>query len=152
MCQPVFKIFNIHTFQQFAYVYIKINCLLILPVVAFMILDDPHDCFMCLGKDPDRPYSIFQLSREERANRKMVAKYGKQKALKSSSQVGDMRITIKDLLIRDQFKNRACHQSEMVGNYETLLQTSVNRSIVEDENVIIYNDEVIHRYGGTPVS
>ena len=81
----------------------------------------------------------------------MVAKYGKQLALKSSVQGSDMRITIKDLLIRDQFKNRACHQSEMVGNYETLLQTSLNASDVKDENVMIYNDDVIHRYGGSPV-
>ena len=39
----------------------------------------------------------------------------------------------------------------MVGNYETLLQTSLNASDVKDENVMIYNDDVIHRYGGSPV-
>ena len=59
MCITVFKIFKGKTFQQFVYVYIRINILLLVPVVAFMIFDDPHDCFMCIGKDPDRPYSKF---------------------------------------------------------------------------------------------
>ena len=58
------------------------NSVLLLPLVTFMVLDDPHDCFMCLGKDPERVYSSHQLSRKELAERKMVAKY-------SSIQVAD---------------------------------------------------------------
>ena len=30
----------------------------LLPVFTFLLLSDPHDCYVCLGKDPDRKYSI----------------------------------------------------------------------------------------------
>ena len=29
----------------------------LVPLLAFFALDQPHDCFVCLGKDPDRIYS-----------------------------------------------------------------------------------------------
>ena len=51
------------------------NLMMLLPVTLFLLLDNPHDCFVCLGKDPDRIYSIFQLSKEVRIKRKMKAKY-----------------------------------------------------------------------------
>ena len=47
----------------------------LVPVVVFLLIDTPHDCFVCLGKDPDRIYSTFQLKRSERTARKMFAKY-----------------------------------------------------------------------------
>ena len=47
----------------------------LLPFVIFFLLDRPHDCFVCLGKDPDRIYSVFQLKKEERNARNMFAKY-----------------------------------------------------------------------------
>ena len=28
-----------------------------LPILAYLILNEPHDCYVCLGKDPDRIYS-----------------------------------------------------------------------------------------------
>ena len=37
----------------------------LLPVWAFLAFTEPHDCYKCLGKDPDRNFSIFQLSRAE---------------------------------------------------------------------------------------
>ena len=80
----------------------------------------------------------------------MVAKYGNKISLKGVEN-SDLRMTIQDLLIRDQFQNRAMHQSRMVGNYETILQTSVNASIIKNENEIMYNDDDIHHYGGSPV-
>ena len=33
--------------------------LVLLPVLMFLAFDDPHDCFTCIGKDPDRKYSRF---------------------------------------------------------------------------------------------
>ena len=42
---------------------------MILPMIGLFLVDDPHDCYTCLGKDPDRIYSSFQLSREQRAER-----------------------------------------------------------------------------------
>lgn len=41
--------------MPFALYYIQ----LLLPVVVFLMFDDPHDCFTCLGKDPERKYSRF---------------------------------------------------------------------------------------------
>jgi len=32
---------------------------LLIPMGAFFILNKPHDCYMCLGKDPERIYSRF---------------------------------------------------------------------------------------------
>lgn len=29
------------------------------PILVFLLLDEPHDCFECFGKDPERIYSIF---------------------------------------------------------------------------------------------
>ena len=61
--------------QSYGQIFRTIDMLLLLPVLVFFIFDDPHDCFTCLGKDPDRIYSSFQLTLEERIRRKMVAKY-----------------------------------------------------------------------------
>ena len=35
----------------------------LVPFLAFFLLDQPHDCFVCLGKDPDRIYSSLQLTK-----------------------------------------------------------------------------------------
>ena len=35
------------------------------PIWAFFLFNDPHDCFRCLGKDPDRIFSIKQYNRDE---------------------------------------------------------------------------------------
>ena len=40
------------------------NIILMLPLIAYFWLNDPHDCYTCLGKDPDRIYSRFQLTLE----------------------------------------------------------------------------------------
>ena len=33
----------------------------LVPVIVFLITNDPHDCFMCLGKDPQAgSYSSYQ--------------------------------------------------------------------------------------------
>jgi len=31
----------------------------LLPFVFYFAFNKPHDCFKCLGKDPDRRFSIF---------------------------------------------------------------------------------------------
>jgi len=31
----------------------------VLPIVVYFGLDEPHDCYECLGKDPDRIYSSY---------------------------------------------------------------------------------------------
>jgi len=48
-----------------------------LPIVVFLGLNKPHDCYACLGKDPDRIYSSYQLNHEERARRQFRAKFNK---------------------------------------------------------------------------
>ena len=41
----------------------------LLPFIFYFTLNRPHDCFRCLGKDPDRRFSKFQLTREEHQDR-----------------------------------------------------------------------------------
>ena len=48
----------------------------LVPIWAFFILDKPHDCFRCLGKDPDRIFSIDQYRKDEIVALKMRNKYG----------------------------------------------------------------------------
>ena len=39
--------------------YFVLDLNLVLPVIVFFCFDEPHDCFRCMGKDPDRIYSCF---------------------------------------------------------------------------------------------
>ena len=32
----------------------------LIPVVTYMLVVRPHDCYKCVGKDPERTYSIWQ--------------------------------------------------------------------------------------------
>ena len=49
--------------------------LIILPVAVYLLTNEPHDCFVCLNKDPDRAYSIYQMTTDDKIKRRMVAKY-----------------------------------------------------------------------------
>ena len=49
----------------------------LLPFIFFFVFKKPHDCFICLGKDPVRRFSMFQLTREEFKHREHSVKYGK---------------------------------------------------------------------------
>ena len=46
---------------------------ILLPVWIYIAFDRPHDCYRCLGKTPDKVYSIFQLSIGERIERRANA-------------------------------------------------------------------------------
>ena len=63
LCLGIFKIkpdANLSTKLYFLYIMFEL-----LPFIFFFILNKPHDCFICLGKDPNRRFSMFQLTREE---------------------------------------------------------------------------------------
>ena len=64
------------TTQNIGFVLWIVDFTILIPPVTFFFLDNPHDCFVCFGKDPDRIYSIFQLTREDRTNRKLKARLG----------------------------------------------------------------------------
>ena len=38
---------------------ILFNLVILLPIVVFFMFDQPHDCFVCFGKDPDHTYSSY---------------------------------------------------------------------------------------------
>ena len=38
-------------------IFFILNFVQCIPFVAYYMIDEPHDCFVCLGKDPDRIYS-----------------------------------------------------------------------------------------------
>ena len=64
LCQCIFdiklKLVNDDNFQVYNSAgYAAYSFLLLLPVLVFFGFDDPHDCFVCFGKDPDRKYSRF---------------------------------------------------------------------------------------------
>ena len=65
--------------DRFGAYFAYLDLVILIPVLTFLAFDKPHDCFTCLAKDPDRNYSIFQLSLEERVRRKMMAKFSKAK-------------------------------------------------------------------------
>ena len=48
----------------------------LLPFTLYFILQRPHDCFVCLGKDPERRFSTFQLTRRETQIREARMKFG----------------------------------------------------------------------------
>ena len=63
--------------EHFTFVNINNNMNYLLPIIAFLLCNKPHDCYTCLGKDPDRNYSIYQLSQEERTKRKFRSKFSR---------------------------------------------------------------------------
>ena len=76
---------------DFAAFNLTMDMSILIPVIVFVVLDEPHDCFVCLGKDPERVYSIFQLKREEKYERTLSAKFGK--ALTESLRRNNLNIT-----------------------------------------------------------
>ena len=66
-------------FDTFNSISFYFNMSILIPILTFFAFDKPHDCFSCLAKDPDRKYSILQLTLEEGIKRNMVAKFSKAK-------------------------------------------------------------------------
>lgn len=66
---------NHFTFETLAAAEIIWTTLILVSILAFFVLDTPHDCYVCLGKDPDRIYSGFQLNLEQRARRNYRARF-----------------------------------------------------------------------------
>jgi len=52
-----------------------------IPFAMFLLLKDPHDCFKCLGKDPDRVFSKFQLTKAEQQFRLLELRLGTKRAM-----------------------------------------------------------------------
>ena len=63
------------------YFVIETIVVYLLPIWSYMVLEQPHDCFRCLGKDPDRKFSQFQMSHTELMVRKMKSKFGDDKRI-----------------------------------------------------------------------
>lgn len=51
--------------EETSITYVSFITAELLPFLFFFALNDPHDCFQCLGKDPERRYSVFQLTQRE---------------------------------------------------------------------------------------
>ena len=64
-----------YKFNVIGYGQACVDIMTLLPVASFLILNEPHDCFACLGKDPDRIYSRHQLNSEERARRSLRVRF-----------------------------------------------------------------------------
>ena len=76
-CHLVFGFMNQYSDPAWSWLQ---TCLVDLPVFwAFFLLDNPHDCFRCLGKDPDRIFSITQYTSYDLLLLKCEQKYGKKR-------------------------------------------------------------------------
>ena len=71
-----FSIFNINGSPTPPLTYLGFIVAELLPFVFYFWLNNPHDCFHCVGKDPDRRFSVFQLTRRELLIREHQAQYG----------------------------------------------------------------------------
>ena len=69
--------------RNMSLIYFGMTLLELIPFLAFFIFNRPHDCFICLGKDPERIYSSLQLTTQEQESRRMWVKYsmGREEAL-----------------------------------------------------------------------
>ena len=63
LCNAVLEKFNDRKYGFFSSPW-QTGCSFfsILPFLTFLILNKPHDCYRCVGKDPERKYSKFQYS------------------------------------------------------------------------------------------
>ena len=70
--------------RYFALSYLAVEFSLLLQIMAFFLFNKPHDCYRCLGKDPERIYSRFQLSKEQVARRVVRARFSREEELRVS--------------------------------------------------------------------
>ena len=108
---------------------------MLLPIITFLLFDNPHDCFICLGKDPDRIYSSFQLSRQERTHRKMKAKY-------SRAQI----IALDRSKIVDSFGMRRDHKSSVIN---CVIDPVIGISYEQFNDDGLLDESLVYRYGGS---
>lgn len=111
-----------------------------LPMLSFFWLDSPHDCYTCLGKDPDRIYSQFQLSLEERAKRALRAKLNKKQQKEIVSQPEFLQS-----LFRDENWSKRQQSSIKLINKARL-------QLLRIDSDQMPMDELVHRFAGTEVS
>jgi len=105
--------------------FLVFDCYLMLPVVSFLLVNKPHDCYTCLGKDPDRVYSSFQLSSEERLRRRVRTKRNKRES---------------DLLTLQNLKAQ-----------EGRRYTDINVDIVSPDELEKIDDDILYKLGGSLV-
>ena len=70
VCDIIYSVyFELYTRKSGVIIQLAFELLLsLIPVTIFLITQIPHDCFVCLGKDPNTSaYSIFQ-NKENRIN------------------------------------------------------------------------------------
>ena len=57
ICSRAFKFANVYSDPTYDWFVGFMICITIF--LAFFLFDQPHDCFRCLGKDPERTFSIM---------------------------------------------------------------------------------------------
>ena len=110
--------------------------LLILPLGVFLALNDPHDCFVCLGRDPDRIYSTFQLTLEERTRRRMVAKYSTRLEKKMTSDPS----FIESLLNASQIRRNSTALDDVIMSREPTQVFQINPDVCMED---------VYEFGGS---
>jgi len=59
ICTEIYSSARKVTPRRASLTYLGFICVELLPFVFYFWLNEPHDCFKCLGKDPERRFSIF---------------------------------------------------------------------------------------------
>ena len=90
----------------------------LMPIWAFFLLNSAHDCFKCLGKDPDRIFSISQFTKDERFARQMKQKYGRNyRIMLSSTEIDahDLNVEVKLGAAEKSALRRTSHSQKNYG-------------------------------------
>ena len=107
---------------------------MLFPVFIFFLLNNPHDCYTCLGKDPDRIYSIYQLTQEECVKKQIIARFNQSEV---SKRFAEQSFVIS--LRRSTFKRQS-------SNFETAKIVQRN---FEDEQLNPLADSMLYRLAGS---
>ena len=115
--------------------------IILLPIIIFFLLNEPHDCFVCLGKNPDHIYSIYQLTLEERAIRHMKAKFSKKE------QSNDEQSKLIQAIVKGEYHGRKESTARDIVDYVQRRNSAIQRTSEIDP----YMDDMVYEYAGSDI-
>ena len=104
-----------------------------MPAIVFLVLNKPHDCFRCFGKDPDRVFSISQYTKHEQASLRLKQKYGK------GVEIGEMNKTDLEIEVRFNTTRSMRNTRRSKGTFHKNSKESkfLPDTLISDKNLLI---------------
>ena len=139
LCMYIYKYsISLGSLKEYNNTLARVNFYILAPIITFFCFDKPQDWFSEFGKDPERNFSIFQFSLEEKARRHFVAKHGKKDSLNNTY--------LNEVLINCTLNqsNLARRQSQLNMNVERNYLTSK-----EERESFLLDEELVYRFGGS---